>query len=141
MTVALVAAQRVPIAWTFIFFTKVTPAVGMAWHLVRREWRAIAVVGLASLGIFVVSFTMGPGLWADWVALLLRSDYQQPFSVPLWIRLILAAILAVCGGITGRRWTIPIAVVVAHPAIWNNTLAIPLLWAAAALKERRRFVP
>jgi hypothetical protein len=108
---------------------------------VRREWRAIAVVGLASLGIFVVSFTMGPGLWADWVALLLRSDYQQPFSVPLWIRLILAAILAVCGGITGRRWTIPIAVVVAHPAIWNNTLAIPLLWAAAALKERRRFVP
>lgn len=136
MAAALVVAQRRPVAWSFVLFTKVTPAVTLAWHVVRREWTAIGVVGIVSVAIFVASFALSPGMWTDWVAQLVRSHFHQPFAAPLWIRVMLAAVLAVSGGSTGRRWTIPVALVVAHPAIWYNTLAIPLLWGAAALRRR-----
>jgi hypothetical protein len=70
------------------------------------------------------------GLWSGWVSLLLSSTYSEPFAAPLWLRLGLAAVTALLGGLSGRRWAIVAAVVVAHPAIWVNTLAIPILWAA-----------
>ena len=44
--------------------------------------------------------------------------------VPLLPRLAAAAALALWGGWTDRRWTVPVAVTLALPVVWLNSLAI-----------------
>jgi hypothetical protein len=138
MTIALIAALRWPAGWSFLALSKVTPAVGMLWHVGRGEWRKL-FVGAAIIGaLCLASYVASPNLWGDWIRYLSESAYRQPYAAPLWLRVGLAAVLVVLGGRTNRTWTLPVAVVVAHPAVWLNSLAIPILWAAAVYRRRLR---
>ena len=52
--------------------------------------------------------------------------------IPLWIRLPAAIALVVWGARTNRRWTVPVASMLALPAVWYGGLSmllavIPLL--------------
>jgi hypothetical protein len=135
MTVLLLLALRRPTAWAGLLLTKVTPGVAMLWHVARRQWRAIVVPTAVALAVTAVSFAVAPALWSEWIHALASSTYAQAFAAPLWLRVSVAAITVVLGGLSGRRWTIPVAVVVAHPAIWVNTLAIPILWGVHELRS------
>ena len=40
---AVLAIQRSAAWWAPVLLTKITPAVGIVWHIVRREWRSLGI--------------------------------------------------------------------------------------------------
>ena len=122
---ALVAGLRWPSAWSFLLLTKLTPAVVFLWFPVRREWRSLAILG-ATIGVlFVISALLAPGLWGQWIALLIDNAQLSPGGwAPLILRLPLAAALVVWGAATNRTWVLPIAVVLSFGSLWVARFAV-----------------
>jgi len=120
---AIVLGFRWPSLWAFNILTKVTPGVGLLWFLVRREWRPFAIALGTTLAIIAVSFLLAPTAWYDWYAFLRGSTGSGEL---LYSRIAAAALIVVAGALTGRRWTIPIAVVLALPVVWVESYVILL---------------
>jgi hypothetical protein len=127
---AIVVGFRYPAAWALMFITKVTPGVGVVWFAVRREWRSLAIALGATAAIVAVSYVLAPAEWAAWIRTL-QANEAAPLEtlgwylpVPLLVRLPIALAIVAWGGLTDRRWTVPIAVVVAMPVLWLNSLAV-----------------
>lgn len=150
---AIVAGFRLPMWWALPILTKVTPAVGLTWFLVRREWRAFVVALGLSGALAAGSFLVAPGLWREWIALLV-GDLGTPLQtlgwylpVPLLIRLPVAALVVAWGARNGRAWTVPVAVTLALPIVWLNSLAtlaavVPLLgWRLGIPAPATRLAP
>ena len=138
LAAAIVIGFRWPAAWSLVLLTKITPGIGLLWFAVRREWRALAIALGATAAIAAVSFVLLPDQWRSWVDVVIRnvaagkSGTWASLPVPLWIRLPTAAALVVWGARTDRRWTVPVASMVALPALWYGGLSmllavIPLL--------------
>jgi hypothetical protein len=137
--VVAVVGLRWPAAWALPLLTKVTPGIGVVWFLVRREWRSLAIAVGATAVIVVVSFVLDPGAWSGWVSLLLRT--QGPVSdpnlvyvpIPLFVRAPFALLTIVWGAWTNRRWTIPVAMVLAMPILWlNGPTILVAIWPMVA---------
>jgi hypothetical protein len=124
-------------AWAFPVLTKVTPGLGVLWFGVRREWFKFGLAIAATAGIIAVTALVTPGLWAEWFALLTSSTGSStvPGSVPipLALRLPIAALVIAYAAWKGKRWLLPIGVLLAMPVIWWGSLA--LLVACVALKR------
>jgi hypothetical protein len=135
---AVAASFRWPAAWVFVILTKVTPAVGLVWYLVRREWRALGIAVGATAAVAAISYVIAPAAWPDWIRLLLSvPEGHTTIPVPLWLRLPAAVVIVAWGARTDRRWTVVVAAWMALPAWWWNGTAvlvgvIPLLdgWTA-----------
>ena len=149
LATAIVLGFRYPAAWAFVLLTKVTPGVGALWFLVRREWRSLGTVVLGTLLVSGLSFVLSPGLWGEWVQALVHdasipaSAYTGGIGGPLWLRGVIAAAIVTWGGLTDRRWTVPVAATLAIPllALYNLTLLValvPLLLPQAGLRISRR---
>ena len=124
---AVLAIQRSAAWWAPVLLTKVTPAVGMIWHLVRREWRELAIAIGVTAAIVVLGALIDPDLWRGWVGTLLAADSTYELGHPLgpvWLRLGLAAMVVAAGAWTGRAWLVPIAMLVAVPGLWAFNLAL-----------------
>ncbi len=134
MAAAIVLGFRWPVTWAFPILTKVTPAVGLGWFVVRREWRALAIAVGTTGAIVIVSFALDPTAWADWIAFLLASPGRSQL---LLVRLVLAAALVALGAATGRRWLVPVAVWISLPIVWINSWVILL----AVIRLGKRDVP
>ena len=138
--VAVVGFGR-PASWTAVILTKVTPSVGLVWFAVRGEWRPIAVALATTAAITVASLVVAPHLWFDWISILISNATGRPegFSklvqVPLTVRLPLGIGIAAVGGLTGRKWLMPIAMLFATPDLLVTSYAIlaglPRLWGHA----------
>ena len=94
-------------AWAFPFLTKVTPGIGILWHPLRGEWRALWVgLGLTA-AIVGVSVLLTPDLWAEWISLLAANVGADPriqvIPLPFLVRLPIAVVLIV----VAARWTRP----------------------------------
>ncbi|HXI45513.1 MAG TPA: glycosyltransferase 87 family protein [Candidatus Acidoferrales bacterium] len=137
-----VVGLRWPAAWALPLLTKVTPGIGVAWFLVRREWRSLAIAVAATAIIAAVSFALDPAAWPSWISLLVRT--QGPVSdpnliyvpVPLLVRAPFALAVVAWGAWTSRRWTVPVAMTLAMPILWINSVTIliaiwPMLEAGA----------
>lgn len=143
----IVIGFRRPGVWAFAVLTKVTPALGLLWFVVRREWRALVEVAVVTGAIVAVSLIIAPQLWRDWIELLASSTNSSTVSgsvpVPLLLRLPLAVVVIVWAALGDRRWALPIGVLLAMPVIWWGSFAI--LTACVALRrddiERRLFGP
>jgi hypothetical protein len=102
--------------------------VGLLWFVARGEWRRLAIALGATLVTVVASAMLMPGVWHDWVALLMASAQQPPadtwLAVPIWMRLPAAGALVWWGARTDRAWTVAAAVTLALPVIWFAGLAI-----------------
>ncbi len=124
LAAAIVLAFRWPGAWAFPLLTKVTPGVGLLWLLVRREWRSFAIALATTAVVAAASFAVAPQLWFDWFALL-RHDGGSggQYLVP---RLAIAAIVVIWGARTDRRWTVPLAAMLALPVVWMDSFAMLL---------------
>ena len=126
---AIVLGFRYPWTWAFILLTKVTPGIGLVWFAVRREWRALAI-GLGVTGAIVaVSVFLDGHLWLDWLSFLSStpeggSVAQFQIGIPLLVRLPLALVVVAWGGLTDRRWTVPLAATLALPVLWVSGFAI-----------------
>jgi len=138
IAVALVLGMTRPWTWAFVLLTKPTCGVGLVWFAARREWRQLAIALGVTLVAVMASAMLMPGLWRDWVALLMASAQHPPadtwLPIPIWIRLPAAGALVWWGARTDRPWTVPAAVTVALPVIWFAGLAILV----AALRTQDR---
>ena len=117
-------ALRRPALWAVMAVTKITPAIGVLWYVVRREWRPAAVATGTTLLVVTISFVLAPAVWIDWAGFTLRNyamaDPPMPlFPVPFGIRLVTAAVLVVWGARTDRIWTVPVAAGWALPALYG----------------------
>ncbi|MFH1474953.1 MAG: glycosyltransferase 87 family protein [Chloroflexota bacterium] len=136
LAVAIVVGFRWPAAWAFVLLTKVTPGVGLLWFAVRREWRNLGLALGATAAIVAVSWAAAPGAWADWLDVLGASATKSAglwgaVPLPLWLRLPVAVGLVAWGARTDRRWTVPVASMLALPALWFGGAS--MLLAAVAL--------
>ena len=132
---------RWPAAWAFPILTKITPAVGLLWFAVRREWRALAIAIGVTAAVVVASFALSPSAWADWIAFLLASPGRSELLV---VRLVIGGLLVAFGAATGRRWLVPVAVWISLPVVWINSWVILLATirlSQPALPVLRREVP
>ncbi len=131
---AIVVGFRWPAAWALMFLTKVTPGIGVLWFLVRREWRSLAIALGVTTAIAAVSYLLDAAQWARWGDFL-RTDATSAgaasfttvgWYVPIGLapRLVVAVIVVVVAALTGRRWLVPVAVVLAMPVVWLNSLAV-----------------
>ena len=143
MAVAIALSFRYPAAWAFPLLTKVTPGIGILWFPLRREWRNLAIALGATALIAAVSFVADPQSWYDWIDLLRRSAGSPPISLsaltPLWLRLIVAAVIVTIGARRKAKWMVPIAAMLALPVIWPASLA--LLVAIIPLADRPAWRP
>lgn len=150
MAAAIVLGFRHPWTWSFVLLTKVTPGVGLAWFLFRREWRSLAVAVGATGALAGISFAIDPAAWQSWITDSLGATAtgaplnQFSLPVPLWIRLPAALVVVAWGARTDRRWTVPVAATLALPILWPSGLAIlaavaPLLQGRPALREGTRW--
>jgi hypothetical protein len=130
LAVAIVLGFRWPATWAFVLLTKVTPGVGLLWFVVRREWRSLAIVLGATAAIAAVSIVLAPAAWAQWPSVLAgiagRSGTWAAVPIPLVVRLPFAVALVVWGARTNRRWTVPVASMLALPALWYGGFSMLL---------------
>ena len=128
LALAIVLGFRYPAAWSVVLLTKVTPGIGLLWFVARREWRNLALALGATGAIVALTFVLLPGQWAGWLSMLADSAGTPPpwpaLPIPLWLRLPVAAAIVWWGALHDRRWTVPLAAVLALPALWPGGLAI-----------------
>ena len=151
LATAIVLGFRYPATWAWVLLTKVTPGIGLIWFLVRREWRNLAIVALATVVVAGVSLALAPELWVEWIQSLVRnasipaSDYSGGILGPLVLRGPVAVLIVTWGALTGRRWTVPIAATLALPllAYINLSLLVALvpLSLPAAVPHLARWLP
>jgi len=141
LAAAIVVGFRWPATWSIVLLTKITPGIGLLWFAVRREWRSLAIALGVTAAIALVSFVVLPGQWRAWIdvvvqnALAGRSGTWASVPIPLWIRLPFAIALVAWGARTDRRWTVPVASMLALPALWYGGLSM-LLAVIPLLPER-----
>ena len=128
LAAAIVAGFRWPGAWAFVLLTKPTLGVGLLWFAARGEWRSLGIAFGAMAAIAGTSFVLAPDLWAQWFGLLsANAGAILPglvVQVPLLPRLAAAAGVVIIGARKGWCWTVPIACLVAMPAVWFASLAL-----------------
>ncbi len=137
LAVAIVVGFRYPASWAWVLLTKVTPGVGLLWFAFRREWRSFGTALLVTAGIAAVSFAIAPDLWLRWFDLLATnasSTRPSLLEIPVVPRLAAAAVVLALGAWRNRPAVVPVAAMLALPAIWVNSLAllvavVPLLLA------------
>jgi hypothetical protein len=138
IALAIVAGLRWPGAWSFPILTKVTPGIGVLWFAARRQWRSVAAALSTTVVIIAVSFAVNPGLWKSWIDLLAReatSASAGQIGIPLWLRLPIAAVLALYAGRHDLKWLVPVVVVMAMPVLWWSSLTV-LIGCIALERER-----
>ncbi len=133
---SVVLGMRYPAAWSAAILLKVTPVIGLLWFAVRREWRSLAIAGLVTLLVALPTVILRPDLWVDYGRVLADNAGADPhgFPIPLWVRLIVAAGLAIWAARTDRPWLIAIAVAVAQPSLSIRSASVAVaavpLWRA-----------
>ncbi len=137
LAAAMVLGFRWPATWSIVLLTKITPGIGLLWFVVRREWRQLFIALGATAAIVAVSFLTMPDAWVQWVGVLSRIAGRDgtwaAVPIPFLVRLPFAIALVVWGARTNRRWTVPVAGMLALPALWYGGLA--MLLAVIALKD------
>jgi hypothetical protein len=136
LAVAIVVGFRWPAIWALVLLTKITPGIGLLWFAVRGEWRSLIIALGATAAIVAVSALVMPMAWRQWLDVIVanagKGGTWASVPVPLLIRLPIAVAVVVWGARTDRRWTVPVASMLALPALWYGGLSmllavIPLL--------------
>ena len=137
LAAAMVLGFRWPATWAIVLLTKITPGIGLLWFVVRREWRQLFIALGATALIVALSFVTMPDAWDQWVGVLSRVAGRDgtwaAVPIPFLVRLPFAVALVVWGARTNRRWTVPVAGMLALPALWYGGLA--MLLAVIALRD------
>jgi hypothetical protein len=140
IAVATVLGFRWPAVWSFALLTKVSPGIGLLWFAVRREWTSLGIALGTTLAIIIASGIAVPGAWAQWTDVLARNVGRDgtwaALPIALWLRLPIAVAVVWWGARTDRRWTVPVAAMIALPALWYGSLS--MLLAVIPLRDRRR---
>jgi hypothetical protein len=134
---------RYPAAWAFVILTKISPGIGVLWFLVRKEWRNLGIALGVTAVITVVSFSLAPEAWLDFVRFAVaNADATSPepvVPVPFVIRFPVAAAIIAWGARTDRRWAVPLGVGLASLALYEwSALTIWIAALPLAYADRKR---
>jgi hypothetical protein len=142
LTLAIVAGFRHPWTWAFVILTKITPGIGLLWFVLRREWRQLGIALGATGAVAAVSYLLMPGAWQDWIALLAANSGKggtwAAVPIPLVIRAPIGVVLLIWGAPRNQRWVVPIAAMLALPALWYGSLSMVLGVIPLTTPEERR---
>jgi glycosyl transferase family 87 len=136
LAVAIVVGFRWPATWALVLLTKITPGIGLLWFAVRGEWRSLVIALGATAAIGAASYLVLPSAWPRWFEVIVdnagKGGTWASVPIPLVIRLPAAAAVVVWGARTDRRWAVPVASMLALPALWYGGISmllavIPLL--------------
>ena len=148
LAAAIVVGFRFAGSWAWVLLTKVTPGIGVLWFGLRKEWRAFWVAVGVTAGIVAITFALNPSLWIGWVQMLVSSVGVVPPSfleVPLLPRLAVAAAVLVVAARRDEPVLVPVAALLALPAIWVNSLAMLVavvpLWRMRRERQRASEIP
>jgi hypothetical protein len=143
---AIVVGFRRPATWALMLLTKITPGIGVLWFLIRREWRQLTIALGVTTAIAAVSFALDAAQWNRWIDVLRvdatgagSADFQTVgWFLPLALapRLLAAVVVVVLAAWTDRCWLLPVAVVLAMPVVWLNSLAVLAACVPLAFPER-----
>lgn len=132
---AIVVSFRHPAAWALVLLTKVTPGIGLLWFALRREWRHLAVAGVATAGVTATSILLMPSAWEGWLRLMSQpAPVPSPYYWSFWSRLPIAVGLIAIGAWRGWRWTVPVAATLSLPVFY--VISPAMLVAAIPLARR-----
>ena len=135
MAAAVVMAFRWPGTWAFVLLTKPTCAVALLWYVVRRDWRGLTIALGTTAVVSAISFVVNPASWIDYAHIMLANANGVSGigeGPPLWVRLPLAALVAIVGARRGWRPSVVVAVFLSLPVWWWHSgalLAGLLAWA------------
>lgn len=118
---AVLAIRHSAAWWAPALLTKVTPAVGLVWHAVRREWRSLGACAIVTAAVVGIGFVLAPDQWRGWIDTLLNADQTYEVGHPLGpvpVRLAIAAVITAVAAWVGRAWLVPVAMLVAVPGLW-----------------------
>lgn len=122
---AVLAVRGHGATWALPLLTKVTPGVGMLYHVARREWAPLLEAFIVTGALVFWTLLVVPELWPQWFAALSKAPdnyYTLNVLAPLWVRLPLAAVLAY---LSGRRvWLLPVAMLISVPGLLPSSFAI-----------------
>ena len=83
-----------------------------------------------------------PGAWHDWIALLAANTGKggtwAAVPIPLLIRGPIGVALLIWGAPRNQRWVVPIAAMLALPALWYGSLSMVLGVIPLTTPEERR---
>jgi hypothetical protein len=130
LAVAIVVGFRWPAAWALILLTKVTPGIGLLWFAARGEWRNLSIALAATAVVIAASAAVMPWAWPEWISVLGhiagRDGTWAAVPIPFLVRLPFAIAVVVWGARTDRRWAVPVACMLALPALWYGGLTMLL---------------
>lgn len=129
LAAAIVLGFRYPSTWAFVVLTKVTLGIGLLWFVVRQEWHSLLIALGTTAAIVAVSVLIDGRIWGEWLRFIVSTTEGQQVAqfeigLPLFVRLPAAAALVAWGGLTDRRWTVPLAATLALPVLWLSGFAI-----------------
>jgi hypothetical protein len=124
LALAIVLAMRggrCSAAWAFVLLTKVTPAVGLLWLVLRRQWRELAIALGVTAVIAAATFALWPDRWQAWFHLLATGDAPPvaPFYLPFLPRFVAAIAIVVIAAWRGWKWPLVVAGTLALPAFYT----------------------
>ena len=130
IALAIVLGFRWPATWAFVLLTKVTPGIGLLWFALRREWRSLAIALGATAAVLAVSGALAPDAWRRWTEVLTanagKNGTWAAVPIPFAVRFPAALLLVTWGARTNHRWSVPVAAMLALPALWYGGLSIML---------------
>jgi hypothetical protein len=130
-----------PWLWPALLLTKVSPGVGLGWHIARREWHALGIAMAATIVVVLLALPFTLRAWPEWFSTLTGSNIaiaEAHTGLPLLPRLGLGLAIAYVAGYFSAPWLVPIAIAVsfANP---NPAHALVILAAVRlALKPHTR---
>jgi hypothetical protein len=111
--------------WALPLLTKVTPGVGLLYHVGRKEWHKLIEAFVWTALVVGWTLLVVPDLWPEWLrALSVAPDnyYTVNVLLPLPARLAIGAVLAYLSG--RRPWLLPVAMIFAMPGLLPSSFAL-----------------
>ncbi len=123
MAAAIVASVRHSAGWTAVPLLTKGVGIPLVWFVVRREWSSVTAGLAVPLMVIAVTLALAPDTWLAFVRFVIDNHVEAspvpvvPIALP--VRLAAAIVLVGWGGLTNRRWTVPIAAGIAIPALYE----------------------
>ena len=131
MAVAIVLGlSRWPLLFAVAAVVKVSPGLGVVYLVLRRRYRDALVVVLVGAAICMVSYVLSPSLWQQFLAAIgdrAGITGNSLIPVPYVLRALAGLLLAVAGGIIGRRrgeLLLVLGITAANPNLALNGFAV-----------------
>jgi hypothetical protein len=142
LAVAIVYGFRWPWTWAFVLLTKITPGIGLLWFALRGEWRQLSIALGATAAVVIVFGLLAPASWDAWIDVLAgnagKGGTWASIPVPLLVRGPIAVALIAWGAPRDQRWVVPVAAMLALPALWYGSLSMLLAVIPLTTEEERR---